>query len=163
MSCSLGQAAMQCCSITYAGCLDAVEYPQNAMDDEPFRLRDRPEHAVAGQKRPLPPLRQGESERIGYGQSFLGAAQLRSTADFIAIEGFDDDAKCAKPRAEFGVKLAFEEEVGDYQAVIELERSFEQIAAIKVDDDRSVGNQDRHGSGCHLIQSTVELTHGDAE
>ena len=70
---------------------------------------------------------------------------------------------CAKPRAEFGVKLAFEEEVRDYQAVIELERSFEQIAAIKVDDDRSVGNQDRHGSGCHLIQSTVELTHGDAE
>ena len=38
-------------------------------------------------------------------------------------------AKRAKPRAEFGVKLAFEEEVRNYQAVIELERSFEQIAA----------------------------------
>lgn len=144
MGCSLRQAAMQCCGITYAGCLDAVEYPQNAMDGDPCRFRDRPEHAIAGHKRPLPPLRQGESESIGYGQSFLGAAQLRRAADFIAIEGFDDDAKCAKPRAEFGIKLAFEKEIRDYQAVIELECGFEQIAAIKVYDDRSVRNEKRH-------------------
>lgn len=84
------------------------------MDGDPCRLRDRPKHAVAGQKRPLPPLRQGESEGIGYGQSSLATAQLCSAADFIAIEGFNDDAKCAKPRAEFGIKLAFEEEVRDY-------------------------------------------------
>jgi hypothetical protein len=141
---SLGKAAMQYRGITYASCLNAVDYPKNAVDSDPFRLSDSSKDTVAGQKGPLPPLCQGESKCISYGQSAFSAAQLRSAKDFIPIEGFDHDAKRAKPRAEFGVKLAFEEEVRNYQAVIELERSFEQIAAIKVDDDRSVRNEKRH-------------------
>lgn len=92
----------------------------------------------------MTPLRQGKGEGIGHREAWLTAAQLGCAADFTTIERFDHDAQRAKPLAEVGIELAFEKKVRDYQAVIELERGFEQVAAIKVDDDRSVRDEERH-------------------
>ena len=68
-----------------------------------------------------------------------------------------------QPVAEFSLQFANVEEIGHRELEGQQEHLIEKVSPLEVDDDRSVGNQDRHGSGCHLIQSTVELTHGDAE
>lgn len=65
--------------------------------------------------------------------------------------------------AELSLQFAEVEEIGHRELERQQEHLIEKVRPFKVDDNRSVGDQDRHRSGCHLIQSPIELTHGNAE
>ena len=68
-----------------------------------------------------------------------------------------------QPVSEFPFQFTDVKEIRHRELKRQQEHLIEKVRPFEVDDDRSVGNQNRHGSGRHLIQSSIEFAHGNAE
>lgn len=82
---------------------------------------------------------------------------------FRSRELLNPQSKRPQPVAEFPLQFTNVKEIRYRELEWQQEHLIEKVRPFEVDEDRSIGYQDSHRSGCHLIQSPVEFTHGNAE
>ena len=158
-----GQAPMQPVELYMIAIGHLIKEPKDPMNSDLFYSGQFAQNSVAGQQRPRPRFRKGESKGIGHRELLVLAIDASRSPQFGNREFLHAQPVGNQPVSQFPLEFADVEEIGHRELERQQKHLIEKIRPFEVDDDRSVGDQNRHGSGCHLIQSSIELAHGNAE
>lgn len=150
------------CAMEGSGCKptlqELVHYPMHAMIINAFTCCEIAERAVASEKRPIVDLGKGERETVGKREGGNRAPITDGDHHPLTVERFNTQTQPLQLRAVKIPQLAFVEKVGNGKFPVKPEGRLEQLPALEVDQNRSVGDKDAHAGQGVCVCSIAALS-----